>query len=120
MQLWSNVNLSEFAIRFDSQFVVKTSENANFDIMIDESPINKYAALLHSKKVTKDKEFKLQIDEEDENSMSSHVSHIKSQTRHKRAPKPTLKCHFCNLKYCLGEERKDHEEFWHRDKLKSS
>lgn len=68
MQLWSDVHLSEFAIRFESQFVVKPSENANFDIMIDESPYkdgcnfdwrytlaqwvifylsNKYAALLH-------------------------------------------------------------------------
>jgi len=28
-----------------------------------------------------------------------------------------LKCHFCNLKYCLDDERKQHEEFWHSDKL---
>jgi hypothetical protein len=27
-----------------------------------------------------------------------------------------LKCHYCNLKYCLEEERKQHEEFWHIDK----
>jgi len=27
-----------------------------------------------------------------------------------------LKCHYCNLKYCLEEEREQHEEFWHSDK----
>ena len=31
-----------------------------------------------------------------------------------------LKCHFCNLKYCLDDERKQHEEFWHSDKLSPS
>jgi hypothetical protein len=30
--------------------------------------------------------------------------------------KGVLKCHYCNLKYCLEEERKQHEEFWHNDK----
>ncbi len=28
-----------------------------------------------------------------------------------------LKCHFCNLKYCLDDERKQHEEIWHSNKL---
>jgi hypothetical protein len=28
-----------------------------------------------------------------------------------------LKCHYCNLKYCLEEERKQHEKFWHSNKL---
>ena len=31
-----------------------------------------------------------------------------------------LKCHFCNLKYCLDDEHKQHEEFWHSDKLSPS
>lgn len=30
-----------------------------------------------------------------------------------------LKCHYCNLKYCLEEERTEHEKFWHNDKNKS-
>lgn len=36
---------------------------------------------------------------------------IKMKT--KPSPKPGLKCRFCNLKYCLEEERKQHEGFWH-------
>ncbi len=32
-------------------------------------------------------------------------------------PKPRLKWHFCNLNFNTEEERKDHDEFWHRDKL---
>jgi hypothetical protein len=138
MQLWSNGNLSEFAIQFKSEFVVKTSENANFDRVIDEVPYirgcdfdwryslsewvifylsNKYAGLLNSRKANADKEFKLQFDLEDESNVSVHVGDVKSKVPHKPAPKPTLKCHFCNLKYCLDEERNAHEEFWHQNKL---
>ena len=32
--------------------------------------------------------------------------------------KAELKCHFCNLKYCIEEERTEHEKFWHSNKLK--
>jgi hypothetical protein len=31
MELWSNEILSDFAIKFDSQMVVKTSDNAALD-----------------------------------------------------------------------------------------
>ena len=39
------------------------------------------------------------------------------KVKRKLPPKPGLKCHFCNLKYCLEEERNEHEEFWHSNKL---
>jgi hypothetical protein len=38
MELWSNDLLSDFAIKFDSQMVVKTSDNADLINLIDESP----------------------------------------------------------------------------------
>jgi len=46
----------------------------------------------------------------------THVDH-KIKVKNTPPPKPGLKCHFCNLKYCLEEERKEHEEFWHSNKL---
>lgn len=136
MELWSNDILSEFAIKFNSAIVVKTSNNPGMVIqMIDECPYkagydtdwhytlsqwviyylaNKYAILLDSKQ----KEFKIQGDEDNEVDVSlfTHVDHT-IKVKNKPPPKPGLKCHFCNLKYCLDEERKEHEEFWHSNKL---
>ncbi|MDQ5870297.1 MAG: hypothetical protein M3530_11310, partial [Thermoproteota archaeon] len=78
---------------------------------------NKYATLLASK-ISKQKEFKIQGDEVNEVDVSlfTHVDDT-IKVKNKPPPKPGLKCHFCNLKYCLDEERKEHEEFWHSNKL---
>jgi hypothetical protein len=135
MELWTDDTFSEFGLKFNSKVVVKTSEIANLIKMIDESPYkdgydydwhytlsqwvifylsNKYAHALDSK-VPRQKEFKTGADEKYDNSLSAYQ--YESQPRRKPTPKPVLKCHFCNLKYCLDVERKDHEEFWHSDKL---
>jgi hypothetical protein len=141
MELWSDDNLSEFSIKFKSATVVTTSGSPDLMVnLIDECHYkegynwdwrftlsqwvvyylaNKFTALLDSK-IREQKEFKIQ-DEDNEIDVSAFtpVDHsIKVKT--KPSPRPGLKCHFCNLKYCLEEERRQHEEFWHSNKLSKS
>jgi hypothetical protein len=137
MELWTDDNLSEFAIKFNSGVVVKTSENTNLVKLIDECPYeagfdfdwyhtlsqwviyylsNKYAASLVSKSKVNERGLKIQQNEVD-SSLPIYVHDIKPRLRYKRVPKRGLQCHFCNLKYCLEHERKAHEEFWHHNKL---
>ena len=138
MELWSNDSLTEFAIKFNSIFEVTTSDDPEKMTMVDVCLYrsgyevdwhytlsqwvvyflaNKFTALLDSK-TSLQKEFDIREDEDSEVDVSLNipVNHaIKVKT--KQPPKPGLKCHFCNLKYCLEEERKQHEEFWHSNKL---
>ena len=135
MELWSNDRLTEFTIKFNSVRVVTTSTNPDAMTKIDECPYrsgyefdwhytlsqwvvyflaNKFTALLDSK-TSIPKEFNIR-DEETEFS-SHHPPNPTIKVRYKLPPKPGLKCHYCNLKYCLEEERKQHEEFWHSNKL---
>ena len=139
MELWSNDILTEFAIKFNSAIVVKTSDNPDLILkMIDESPYkdgydfdwhytlsqwviyylaNKYVVSLDSK-IYKQKEFDIHNDEDNEVNISSYTRvNDTIKVKRKLPPKPGLKCHFCNLKYCLEEERNEHEEFWHSNKL---
>ena len=138
MELWSDETFSEFAIKFNSTIVVYTSSNPDMVVrMIDECPYktgydfdwhytlsqwvvyylaNKYTVLLDSK-LSKQKEFNIRDDEHDEVDTSLYTrSDHNIKIKNKPPPKPGLKCHFCNLKYCLEEERKGHEEFWHSKK----
>jgi len=71
---------------------------------------NKFTALLDSK-TSVQKEYNNEI-------YSSHNLSLVIKVKNKLAPKPGLKCHFCNLKYSLEEEREQHEEFWHSNKIK--
>jgi hypothetical protein len=133
MELWSNDTFSEFAIKFNSQMVVKTSENKYLIKLIDESPYkdgydydwhytlsqwviyylsNKYLI----SKNTRQKEFHTADKDEYDTSLRDY-QYVGLKPIRKPTPKPRLKCRFCNLKYCLEAERKDHEEFWHGDKL---
>ena len=138
MELWSNDRLTEFTIKFNSVRVVTTSTNPDAMTKIDECPYrsgyefdwhytlsqwvvyflaNKFTALLDSK-TSIQKEFNIRDDEDSEVDVSLYIpvnGAIKVKT--KPPPKPGLKCNFCNLKYCLEEERKQHEEFWHSNKL---
>ena len=70
---------------------------------------------LFDSKTSIQKEFDIRDDEIDVSSY--HPINPTIKVRNKPTPKPRLKCHFCNLKYCLQEERKQHEEFWHSNKL---
>ncbi len=135
MELWSNDLLTEFAIQFKSIIVVTTSNNPEAMGKIDVCPYrsgyefdwhytlsqwvvyylaNKFTLLLDSK-ISIHKEFDVRDQEIDVSSYLPVDPTIK--VRNKPPPKPGLKCHYCNLKYCLEEERKQHEEFWHSNKL---
>jgi len=133
MELWSNDSLTEFAIKFNSIFEVKTSNDLETMTKIDECLYrsgyefdwhytlsqwvvyylaNKFTTLLGSKV---QKEFDIRNEEYNEDYGLYDVS-LAIKVKNKPPPKPGLKCHFCNLKYCLEEERKQHEEFWHGNK----
>jgi predicted oxidoreductase len=138
MELWSNDILTEFAIKFNSIIVVTTSNNLDAMGKIDVCPYrpgyefdwhytlsqwvvyflaNKFTALLESK-TSVQKEFNIR-DEDDNEIYSSHNVSLVIKVKNKLPPKPGLKCHFCNLKYCLEQEREQHEEFWHSNKIKT-
>jgi hypothetical protein len=133
MELWSNDGFTEFAIKFE----VTTSDDPETMTKIDECLYrsgyefdwhytlsqwvvyflaNKFTALLESK-TSVQKEFNIQ-DEDDNEIYSSYNVSLVIKVKNKLPPKPGLKCHFCNLKYCLEEEREQHEEFWHSNKIK--
>jgi hypothetical protein len=138
MELWSNDRLTEFTIKLNSVTVVTTSNNPDMMTKIDECPYrsgydfdwhytlsqwvvyflaNKFTALVDSKSSLK-KEFSIRDygDSEVDVILYPPVK-LASKAKNKSQPKPGLKCHFCNLKSCLEEERKQHEEFWHGNKL---
>jgi hypothetical protein len=138
MELWSNNSLTEFAIKFNSTIVVKSSNNPDALVkMIDECPYkegydvdwrytlsqwvvyylaNKYAVLINSK-IPVQKEFNIRDDDDNEIDALYPPVSLAIKVKNK-PPKLGLKCHFCNLKYCLEEEREQHEEFWHSNKIK--
>ena len=138
MELWSNDRLTEFTIKLNSVTVVTTSNGQNTMTKIDECAYksgyefdwhytlsqwviyflaNKFTALLDSKSSLQ-KEFNIR-DEGEANEVDVKYLPVNRpiKVRNKPPPKPGLKCHFCNLKYCLDEERIQHEEFWHSNKL---
>ena len=143
MELWADNTLSEFAIIHDSKFVIRTKEQGQYTKMIDKSEFvdgyelnwgytlsqwvvfylaNNYAKILTGSKPDKS-EFKLektlndQVVNSDIDSSLSWLSRGDKIRTRRVQPKATLKCHFCNLKYCLEEERSDHEKFWHSAKI---
>ena len=138
MELWSDDKLSEFSIKFESSVVATTSNPDVMIKMIDECPYkegydfdwhytlsqwivyylaNKFTVLINSK-VPMQKDFQIQDDKYDEADVSLYTRDTPAiKVKNKPPQKPGLKCHFCNLKYCLEEERKQHEVFWHSNKL---
>jgi len=135
MELWSSDDLTEFSIKFNSTIVVTTSDDHETMSKVDECPYrsgyeidwhytlsqwvvyylaNKFTVFLNSKTLIP-KEFNIRDEEIEFSSYLSANPTIK--VKNKLPPKPSLKCHFCNLKYCLEEERIQHEEFWHSNKL---
>jgi hypothetical protein len=138
MELMSNIRLTEFTIKLNSVTVVTTSNNPDTMTKIDECPYrsgyefdwhytlsqwvvyflaNKFTALVDSKSSLQ-KEFDIRDEEDIEVDVSLYSPVNRAfKVKNKPPPKPGLKCHFCNLKYCLEEERIQHEEFWHGNKL---
>lgn len=142
MELWTNDTFSEFAIVLNSNPVASTSQESRYTRIIDESPyvagydsnwsyiLNQWVIFYFSKKYTgflglqeksKQEEFRLEPNSGFyDNEYDSRIPGLGPIPRYISKPKPGLKCHFCNLKYNTEKERKDHEEFWHRDKLFNS
>jgi hypothetical protein len=138
MELLSNDRLTEFTIKLNSVTVATTSNNPDTMTKIDECPYrsgyefdwhytlsqwvvyflaNKFTALVDSKSSLQ-KEFDIRDEEDIEVDVSLYSPVNRAfKVKNKPPPKPGLKCHFCNLKYCLEEERIQHEEFWHGNKL---
>ena len=77
---------------------------------------NKFTVLLNSQ-TSLQKEFDIRDEDSDVDFGLYPFVNRANNVKNKRAPKPGLKCRFSNLKYCLEEERKQHEEFWHSNKL---
>lgn len=138
MELWTDDTLSEFAIRFKSHVVVKTSNSANLVKMIDEAPykegfdldwhyilsqwvicylLRKYPAVLNAAREKREQEFLANTESDKASIFYRYIRDWKPKPKYKSDTRAGLKCHFCNLKYHLEEERKDHEEFWHHNKL---
>ncbi len=132
MELWSNDILTEFAIKFNSIFEVMTSDDTETMTKIDECAyrsgyefdwhytLSQWVVYFLANKFSEtsiQKELNIP-DEEDNEIYSSYNVSLVIKVKNKLPPKPGLKCHFCNLKYCLEEERKQHEEFWHSNKIK--
>lgn len=139
MELWSDDKLSEFAIKFNSSIVAKTSENVNLVKMIDKYGYkvgydfdwdytlsrwviyylsSKYAAILNAGTANWKKELLANTGMEGAStSLTSYINFTRSKSKCKTILKVRLRCHFCNLKFLLEQERREHEEFWHHEKL---
>lgn len=134
MQLWTDKTFSQFAIFFNSQFIVKTAENVSYTNKIDETSYvtgydinwhytlaqwviyyfsDKYIAQVKSP-ADQPRAFVSQTNNKLRFVGRSYVGRKAREARQKAE----LKCHFCNLKYCIEEERTEHEKFWHSNKLK--
>ena len=132
IQLWTDETQAEFAILLkNSHYVIKTNEKTEFTKMIDES------ALMQGYNYDWKYTLAQWVNYHFGNQVLVNISETASILNPKGITyllprtKPTspitesgielkpkgLKCHFCNLKYCLDDERKQHEEFWHSDKL---
>jgi hypothetical protein len=141
IQLWTDDTQAEFAILLkNSHYVIKTNEKTEFTKMIDESALMqgynydwKYT-LAQWVNYHFGNQLLVKISEtasilnpkpQQEQVLAKGITYLLPR------PRPTstitesglvvkpkvLKCHFCNLKYCLDDERKQHEEFWHSDKI---
>jgi hypothetical protein len=138
MQLWTDETQSEYKITIGSNDVTSTSSGTRYTRLVDEMPfvdgydhdwsytlsqwvihylLNKCSA---NKRFVKKDSFKMspQNDSEVDSIIAMLISRQSApKPRNKILAKPGLKCRFCNLKYCLEIERKEHEEFWHSNKL---
>ena len=133
IQLWTDKTFSQFAISINSQIIVKTDENVSYTNMIDETSyvtgydINWHYTLAQwviyyfsDKYITQVKS----SSDQPRAFVSQNTNKLRFVGRigrkAKARQKAELKCHFCNLKYCIEEERSEHEKFWHSKKLKVS
>lgn len=134
IQLWGNDDLSEFAIIFGSKVLARTNVKAAYVKLVDElisgdwhnsdlrytlsQWIVYYLSHKYLSDFGSDKTTKQNIDDEKSKNYQNRKYEFihTSSTKFHRTPRPTIKCTFCNLKYHKDEQRKQHEEFWHKNK----
>ena len=142
IQLWTDETNMEFAIFVEnSHYVVRTNQQGNYTRMVDESPyVDQYSydwkctlsqwisyhfgnqlqvlpynldkSVIHLFEVSDTEE-----EEEEKNGLRIKTASLRD-TFSKSRPEPKLnpkllKCHFCNLKYYMDEELREHVKFWH-------
>lgn len=134
IQLWGNDDLSEFAIILESKVLARTNVKAAYVKLVDELlsgnwyncdwryTLSRWIVFYLSQKYLSDfgsdKTTKQKInDEKYKNYQNRKYEFIRMSSTKKlqRTPRPTIKCTFCNLKYHKDEQRKQHEEFWHKN-----
>lgn len=132
IQLWANDNLSEFAIIFESKVLARTNVKAAYVKLVDELiggdfydrdwgyTLSRWTVFYLSHKYLSDfgldKTRRQKVNGEKRYQNSKYEFIHTSPAKLKRTPRPTIKCTFCNLKYHKDEQRKQHEELWHKDK----
>jgi hypothetical protein len=125
IQLWTDETFSQFAISFNTHIIVKTDENVSYTNMIDETSyvtgydINWHYTLAQWVIYYFSDKYISQVKSSGDQPRS-FVSRNKLKfvgrigRKAKARQKAELKCHFCNLKCCIEEERSEHEKFWHK------
>ena len=142
MELWSNPALSEFVIMFNSESVARTSleEKCNkkmkclikkviiiigiIRFLSGSSFIFRTNTLNHFplRKTAQHKGFKIETDidfEDNEFNYRYMGGQRRQPLRRQPARKPELKCHFCNLEYCLDDDEKNMKNSGTAIKLRS-
>ncbi len=132
IQLWTDHSFSEFSLISESRTLVETKKEITYNMLIDELEciegfdydwgymLSQWIPYYFSNKYLKKALVPMESKTQGVINNESKVFWFKGsvgmrQTRSK--PQPGLKCHFCNLKYSLEEERKEHEAFWHGNQL---
>jgi hypothetical protein len=144
IQLWTDDSNSEFAIFSNSNYMIRTNANVNYTKLVDESVCMQGYNYDWKHTLSQWVNFHFgnqlnlpdNLDVSNFQRVSSGVQE-KRKTERVRIPRPhnlhreterisklerkskpkLLKCTFCNLKFCINEERDDHEKFWHNNKL---
>lgn len=132
IHLWTDSTLSNFAIFFDSNFVAKTNEKVKYVRKVDETSymtsydrdwqyilaqwVTYYFSDKYLKQFGTSSRFPKEAISQNEDAVR-FVAKVNHESKINSKQKPTLKCHFCGLKYCMEAERLEHEGLWHRDKL---
>ena len=143
IQLWTDDSSSEFAIFLNSNYMIRTNQEVKYTKIIDESvclqgfsydwkhTLSQWVTYLFGNQFTLPENLDIsnfqQPAESDQNKnnfkhirphdlLRSSSKKLASKTKPKLKPK-LLKCNFCNLKFCIDEERSEHEKFWHSTKM---
>lgn len=147
IQLWTDETNTEFAIFLEnSHYLIRTNQVGKYTRMVDESPYvdgysydwkytlsqwvsyhfgNHLQLLSHNLDLSHNQPLQASETKEKEKEKTgirikiTRIYNIFRRLRPEPKLKPKLlKCHFCNLKYYMDEELKEHEKFWHSDKFK--